>query len=878
MGKTRLLQYAVESAPQMRCIWVTGVEVERSLAYAGLHRLLRPFLPSRENLPRPQRDALGSVFGTHDGAPADRFLVGLACLTLLADVATEGGLLCLIDDAQWLDQESLEALAFVGRRLSADRIALLLAVRQAEMAPEIFDDVPTLDITGLPEDAALELLATSVDVLVEADIARRIATETNGCPLALTELSKELTTDELRGGSLVSEPLPIGRRLERHYLRQVQSLPLPAQTFLLIASAETAGDLSLVRRAGEDLGAGPEAEDLAIASGLLTTEKGVAFRHSLVRSAVYASAPRTMRRHVHDTLARLIDRETDADRRAHHLAVAALGPDEDLARELELAAARAGNRGGYSAQTSFLLQSARLTPQAQERARRLLRASAAALASGSPHRAEALLAQGQSGLHEPMLQAEALRLDGLMRVPLGQPAAAPARLLAAAREFAPLDRQLGRATLLEALDAAAVSLRFTAGTTVEEIAEEALASPRPESAQATLMDYLLDGTATLIARGYENAVPLLRKAADIFSSGDVDREDIVKWFNLGCDITNDLWDDSAYVSWTRRVEGRARAEGGLLALRLGLVGLTKAEVRAGHFMAAEALYDEAIEVTRAMGDFVEFYSWLKADLHAWRGDVDGTRSMAGALREGGSAIGSDSACCFADAALATLALGEGNYAEALAAAQRLTDRTLIGWTSQGLYIAIEAAVRLGELDVAQRNLQTLRERAEATKSDWALGQLARSRALVAADDRTAEPFYQEAIDRLGETSVATELALAHLVYGEWLRRQKRRVDARHQLREAYDMLSSMGAGAFAERARRELSATGERVRSRSLPEVGDLTPQEAQVAHLAADGATNSEIASTMFISANTVDYHLRKVYRKLGISSRRSLGRVHQR
>jgi ATP/maltotriose-dependent transcriptional regulator MalT len=306
--------------------------------------------------------------------------------------------------------------------------------------------------------------------------------------------------------------------------------------------------------------------------------------------------------------------------------------------------------------------------------------------------------------------------------------------------------------------------------------------------------------------------------------------------------------------------------------------LAKAEVRAGHFVVAEALYDEAIEVTRAMGDFVEFYSWLKADLHAWRGDVDGTRSMAGALWKGGSAIGSDTACCFADAALATLALGEGNYAEALAAARRLTDKTLIGWTSQGLYIAIEAAVRVGELDVARRNLETLRERAEATKSVWALGQLARSRALLAADDRAAESSYQEAIDRLGETSVATELALAHLVYGEWLRRQKRRVDARHQLREAYDMLSSMGAGAFAERARRELSATGERVRSRSLPEVGDLTPQEAQVARLAADGAKNSEIAATMFISANTVDYHLRKVYRKLGINSRRSLGRVHQR
>jgi DNA-binding CsgD family transcriptional regulator len=370
---------------------------------------------------------------------------------------------------------------------------------------------------------------------------------------------------------------------------------------------------------------------------------------------------------------------------------------------------------------------------------------------------------------------------------------------------------------------------------------------------------------------------LLGKAADVLRSGEVSREEIVKWFNFGLVVTNDLWDDTAFERWARRVEDRARAEGALLALRLALIGLTKAEVRAGHFVAAEALYDEMIEVTRAMGDFVEFYSLLKADLYAWRGEGDATRAMAGALREAGSAIGSDTAICFADAALATLALGEGNYAEALAAARRLTDEPLLCWTSQGLYIAIEAAVRLGKLDVAQRNLESLRERAEATNSAWALGQLARSRALVAGDDPAAEPFYREAIDRLGETSVATELALAHLIYGEWLRRQKRRVDARHQLREAYDMLSSMGADAFAQRAQRELSATGERVRSRSLPEVGDLTSQEAQVARLAADGATNSEIAATMFISANTVDYHLRKVFRKLGISSRRSLRRVQQ-
>jgi DNA-binding CsgD family transcriptional regulator len=872
MGKTRLLQYAADSATDLRHIWVVGVEAEAELGYAALHRLLRPFLALRDRLPPPQRDALGVAFGLRATGPADRFLVGLACLSLLADVATDRGLLCLIDDAHWIDRESLEALTFIGRRLSADKIGLLFGVREEEVSPGTFDGLPGLDIGGLPHDAALKLLYARVDAPVAADVARRLVTETSGCPLALTELATELTADQLRGGDLVSEPLPIGRRLEAHFLRRVRSLPSEAQMFLLVASAEASADPSLVRRAAAHLGAGLDAEDTVVVTGLLSVHPSVVFRHPLIRSAVYAGATAKERRAAHEALAGFIDRDTDPDRRAQHLALAASGTDEDLARELERAAVRAASRGGHSAESSFLVQAAQLTPDAQGRAARLLRAAAAALASGAVHRAETLLQQARSSLHDPLFQAEAIRLEGrLLALPteLAKPSLAPALLLAAARAFDPLDPKLARECLLEAMDAAFVSLRSTVGTTIEEIAQEALARRLPTSGQATLEDYLLDGASALFMSSYAEAIPVLRKAAEILRRGTVRREGIAKWLSFGLVMAHEMWDDETFMMWARHVERGARSNGALVALQQALVGSAKHETRSGRFAAAEGFYDEAVEVARAAGSDSAVAEMLKVDLYAWRGDSSRTRSAASVLREAGSLYGAGLVVCLADMALATLALGQGDYTEALAAAQRLD--SLPGWTCQGLHVVVEAAVRAGHRDVALRNLETLTERTQATSTDWALGQLARSRALV-ADDDTAEPLYQEAIARLGNTTVATELAQSHLVYGEWMRRQKRRTDARTHLGRAYEMFESMGADAFAERTRRELAATGQKVTRQSARAGIDLTPQEAQVARLAAAGATKPEIAAKMFITTHTVDYHLRKVYRKLGISSRRQL------
>ena len=871
MGKTRLLEYAVDAAVAVPSVWISGVETEGDLGYAALHRLLRPHLARAEGLPPPQRRAVEAAFGLVDDGPADRFLVGLASLSVLADLAIDTGLVCIVDDAQWIDQESLEALTFVGRRLAADRIALLFGARDDDGLPAAFDGLPTLPVRGLPDSAALQLLSSQLDGGVEADLARRVVTATSGCPLALVELASELTEDQLRGGRVVSDPLPIGRRLEEHFLRNVRALDDAAQLVLLVAAAETSGDLVLVRAAAASLGAGESGEDAAVASGLVSVGTTISFRHPLIRSAVYAGASTRQRREVHRTLAGLIDRATDPDRRASHLAAAAQAPDEELATELEQAAVRAGRRGGYAAEASFLHQSAQLTPAEDRRSGRFLSAATAALNAGLPQRAEVLLDQARGGLRDPLLRAEAMRLDGRLRVPLAQPPAAPALLLAAARAFEPIDRERARRVLLEALDAGVVSLSFTTGTTLEDIARAALAVPREAAGPPSLVDLLLDGAATLLASDHAAAVALLRDAAAILRGGSVSRDDIATLFNFGLVITNELWDDETYGRWVRLVERRAREEGALIALQVALIGRAKDETRAGQFDAAVATYDEAVDITRAIGGVAEFYELLKVDVFAWRGDEPAAQAAATALREGGAAIGSGPAVAIAHLALATLALGNGRYDEALTWARHLTDDFLLGWTCQGLALTVEAATRVGQVELARTCLGQLAERATASATPWALGQLARSRALLAADE-AAESLYQQALAELGRTSLATESAHTHLVYGEWLRRQNRRADARHSLGIAYEMFSSMGAGAFARRADIELAATGQRVRRRSVETQHDLTPQESQVARLASSGATNSEIAGQMFISANTVDYHLRKVYRKLGIASRRDL------
>ena len=877
MGKTALLEYSIESASNLQVARITGIDAERDLSFAALHRLLQPSLGRLSGLPQPQRDGLSSAFGLTSHAAADPFLIGLASLTLLADRASEGGLLCVIDDCQWIDTESLQALAFVARRLQADGIAIIFGMRTPSDVSSSLADLSNLEIAGLSDAAAHDLLSTVVTGPLDAGVARHIITETSGCPLALRELASELSADQWIGVDRVSAPIPISRKLEAHFRRQFEELSPEAQTFVLVAAAEASGEASLVRRAALDLGCNEDAELDAVRGRLLNTEPSMQFRHPLIRSAVYTGASPADRKRVHRALAASIDRSVDPDRWAQHIAAITAGYDSQLAADLEAGAYRARDRGGYVAEASLLTQAAGFTEHAELRSARLLGAAAAALNGGAPQRALKLLSQARLELRDPFLLAQAQQLDGWLRISALQASQAPALFLAAAKQFLPLDGDRARDSMLDAFDAFLKCLYFTSGTDGIEIAKTALATRKSDSMES-LADLLLNGISLLLGTGYVASVGTLRRAAQLLQDGPISAEDTIRWIQYGTVITDELWDDRTYIAWIERVESVARKRGALIALKVSLVTLAVHQIRIGKFSAAEAYYAESLEISAATGGVasgeVDLYRPLNVELLAWRGDDAGTRAAAKTLIEMGEAVGGAVLQFMAYHALAILELGAGRYSEALLAAEFATDREAIGWRGQFLPLVVEAGLRSGNRMAAERALEELEMRATASKTPWALGLLARSQALM-ADDSMAEEIFKESIAQLKQTLVVTDLAMAHLSFGEWLRRQQRRTDARIHLRQAHDAFHGMGAKGFAERARSELLATGEHAIRRTVEAKNDLTPQELKIAQLASRGATNPEIAAQMFISPSTVDYHLRKIYRRLDITSRRQLERA---
>ena len=868
IGKTALLNATALSAQDLSVIRLEGIESEMQLGYAALHRLLLPYLPRLEHLAEPQRDALQSAFGLTSSAPPDRFLVSLAALSLLGDVAQHDPLLIVVDDAQWLDRESVAALVFVARRLQADRIALVFAARESLEIGATFQGIPDLWVSGLDKDFARNLLTASVSNPVSYRVAERIITVTRGNPLALMELSGELTSEHLLDHAPLPDPLPISDLIEARFLRQVRSLPADTQTILLVAAADPEGDPNTLRLAAEILDLSAGAIEPAVDEGLLVIHPRVEFRHPLVRAAVYGGATTEERRRAHHALAAVIDVEQDSDRRALHMALAAVGPDEDLAADLERSAAQARARGGYTAESSFLVRAAKLTPDPQRQAGRLLAAAHAAFLAGNASYSESLLHQARPDLVDPIEKAQAQLLDGELRYGLGQPHLGAFLLIGAARAFEPFDRVLSHHALLEAFLTFGSSQHFTEGTTGVEIAQMALESLRTQSTPPTAADILLMGVALRHCENYADAVPAMRDAVRALAT--LSPEQIAQWSQLGTALADDLWDEAMLRDIVDRLEGAARAQGALSALQVALVARAHNDVRSGHFGTARERYSELHEVTMTAGGFVELHDLFDVELLAWRGDGQ-TPVRAAQLREAGTAVHTQVIVHWADLALSIFALGEGRYEMALTAAQAVADVGTTGWACQALPLVVEAGMRCDEREAASGALTVLAERATASGTSWALGLLARCRALV-ADGSSSGALYEEALDHLGRTSWRTEVARTHLLYGEWLRRQKRRTQAREPLHTAYEMFDTMGARAFAERARVELLATGERARARRAETTHDLTPRELQIARLAAQRATSREIAGQLFISANTVDYHLRKVFQKFGITSRREL------
>jgi len=877
VGKTALLDEtaAAAAADGMQTARLTGVEAETQLGYAGLHRFLLPLAGQLERLPGPQRDALRSTFGLVAGPPADRFLVALAVLTLLADVASAAPLVCVVDDVQWLDPESVVVLGFVARRLYAERVVLLFAVREPAGQVSALVGLPELVLGGLDEAAALELLASLAPGRVSPVVSARIVAETGGNPLALAEVARELSPAQLAGAEVLPEPLPAGGSLEKAFGRRVRRLPPEARLLLAVAAAEPTGSQALLWRAAGELGIDPAVAAAADLGGLAEIGSQVEFRHPLVRSVVYYATPLRRRRLIHRALAAVGDGSERPDRVAWHLGMAAAGPDEAVAARLEQAAGLARDRGGYAATVTFLSRAAELSAGEGQRAGRLLAAAEAALIAGQPVRAGVLLEEATPLLGDQLARVQVRRLQGTIRFTLGQAGEAPAILLEAAQALAPFDVRGARQSLLEAFDAALFVGWSASRAVLAEIARAARDIPAAGGSEAAAVGLLLDGFAVRAAAGYPAAVPLLRRAVAMLRVDDLSPAEGLRGLRLGCVAAADLFDDQAQHELVSRWVQLARDQGALTALPVALNNQGACDVSAGRFDAARACFAERLEISAATGNpgVIGTTGMAEAYEMAWRGHETDARRVAATVAREATGAGRSAQSLWVQYCLAVLELGLGNYQAALQCVLGVQEDDA-PFSALALPDLVEAAARCGETGLAEVALGRLAERALAAGTPLALGLLARSRALL-ADDADAEGLYEEAVKHLEQCRSAPELARAHLVYGEWLRRRRRRRDARRQLRTAHETFTSMGAGAFAERARIELLATGERARQRTAETESELTPQEAQIARLVSQGESNRDIAAQLFLSPSTVDYHLRKVFRKLGVTSRTQLARA---
>jgi DNA-binding CsgD family transcriptional regulator len=867
-GKTALLDHAAGLAADVRVVRAAGAETEAELAHAGLCQLFGSMPGLLGRLPDPQRAALEVVFGLRTGAAPDRFLVGLGVVGLLTEAAAEGPLACVIDDAQWLDRASQQALAFAARRLSAESVLMIFAARQP--GPDLAG-LAELELGGLADPDARDLLAWAVRWPLDGRVREQIVAETGGNPRALTEVPLALPPARLAGGFGLPDA-PHGR-VFRSLLRQIGDLPARTRLLLLVAAADPTGDPVLVLRAAGSLGIPAEAAHPAAEAGLLSFGTRVVFRESAARSAAYQSAPPGDRRAAHRALAQATLGRADQDRRAWHRAKAAVALDEDVAAELERTAGQAQSRGGLPAFAAFLERAVLLTGDADRRSRRALAAAAAMLQAGEPDGAAKLVDVAESGALDDQWQARADLIRARLAFTQHRGGDVPRLLLDAAQRLDRSDAAEVRAAYLDAIRAVTFAGGLTApGGTVADVTRAVRKAPAVAAALAGPADVLLDGLAACLSGEYAAGVALLRQALSGFGRNlrDLTVAEQLRLLPLACIGALHAWDDGAWESLSSRYVELARAAGALGELPAALDWLACVRLHGGELRAAQSLTAEARSIAETMGDRPSPYGAL--GLAAVRGRPDLALDMIeraaqdAALRDEGLGVAA------ARWAAAMLHNGQGRCDAALSAAEDAVvyagPSPAAGWPAGEL---IEAATRAGQPDRAAEAMRCLSAAAGAAGTDWALGIRARSLALL-SDGHAAEDQYRAAIGHLGRSRARVDLARAQLLYGEWLRRENRRVDAREQLQRAHVMLAEIGADGFAERARRELLATGQTVRKRTPETDRDLTAQETQIAARARDGQTNTEIGAELFLSPRTVEWHLRKVFAKLGITSRRQL------
>jgi DNA-binding CsgD family transcriptional regulator len=862
VGKSALLGYLSGQVAGWHVARAAGVESEMELAYAGLHQLCAPMLDHLGQLPVPQRNALATVFGLSTGPVPGRFLVGLATLTLFAEAAEQQPLACVVDDAQWLDRASAQILGFVARRLLAEPVAVVCAARTG-VGDDVLAGLPVLPVHPLGESDARALLLANVPGPLDAAVCDQIVKESHGNPLALLELPRTWNVAGLAGGFGLPSSHPVAGKIEQSYVRRLQLLPSDTQLLVLTAAAEPLGDPVLLHRAAGTLGIDIAAAGPAQDSGLLALGGRVEFAHPLVRSAAYRSAAADDRHRVHRALAEATVAETDPDRRAWHRARATPGSDEEVAAELERSAGRAQARGGVAAAAAFLQRSAELTVDPARRAERALAAARASFQAGAFKAALGLVATALAGPLDEFQRAQVDLVRGQVAFASGPASDAPPLLLEAARRLEPIDPGLARETYLTAWGAAYVAAGQAAGRGVLlEICRAVRALP-PRLDAPRPLDLLLDGLALLTTDGHAAATPVLQRAATALA--DIPVEDVLRWGWMAAAASNAVWDnDGAHAISARQVQ-LIRDAGALAELPLHLSALGLASAWMGDFAGAASNIAEADSVAAATGSRFAPYTLLR--LRALQGrEADASAAIEHTL------AGGPGVAVYAQWAAAVLYNGLARYQEATAAARQATSNTFEYWVSVwALPELVEAAMHGGDAGLARDAIERLAETTQPGGTDFALGIEARSRALL-SDGTAADDLYREAIELFSRTRLRPELARAHLLYGEWLRRESRRLDAREQLRTARHLFDAIGMEAFAERARRELLATGEKARKRSAGMREELTPQEEQIARLACDGLSNPEIGAQLFVSARTVEWHLRNVFAKLGITSRKQL------
>jgi DNA-binding CsgD family transcriptional regulator len=872
VGKTALVRHAAEQASGFRVAQVTGVESEMELAYAGLHQLCATMLGEVSALPEPQRVAFSVALGLESGDPPDRFLVALATLSVLSAISDDQPLLCIVDDLQWLDDASAQVLGFVARRLLAESVAIVFAVREPS-GDRRLPGLPELVVHGLDDDDARALLATVVPGRLDERVRDRIVSETRGNPLALLELPRGMTAAELAGGFGLPGPVASGD-IEEGFRRRLELLEADTRRLLQLAAADPVGEPLLVWRAAEQLGVHPDAATPAVDAGLFEVGARLRFRHPLVRSSAYRSMSSDERHTVHAALADATDPQSDPDRRAWHLAQAAAGPDEQVAEELERSAARAQARGGLAAAAAFLESAATLTPDPGRRTQRLLAAAGAKRDAGALEAALKLLSATEAGPTSALQAAEVERLRGQIAADERRAGEAARLLHSAAKRLETLDVELARTAYLEALGAAIWAADLDNPGALEAIAQAARTAP-PPSGQPGAVDVVLDAFAVWLTEGHVAAAPALRQAVDTVLALEVTPGDLGRWLWLtGARATGilslELWDADAWHTLASRQVQVARDSGALVQLQFALNFLARSHIEAGELTTAAGLVEEERSIALATGNAAVGYEEMM--LAAWRGQEQLASELIERMVGAATARGLGRMVDVATYAKSLLYNSIGRYDAARDAASAAFERDQLGYSLFVVTELAEAASRTGDQALVEAAAQWLSERTRVTRTDWILGAHARVRALLSEGDE-ADREHRESIEHLGRTRLRMEHARAQLLYGEWLRREGRRVDAREQLRAAFETFNSIGADAFAERTQHELLATGETVRKRRDDTRDELTPQEEHIARLAVAGRTNPEIGAELFLSPRTVEWHLRKVFMKLGISSRQALG-----